>query len=246
MKPNPSFILADWPAPKQVHAISTTRVGGRSRAPYNNFNLALHVGDDDAAVTRNRAHLKEILDLPGEPKWLNQVHGKTIVTAQAAKTDQQADGSYTQLQHEVCAVMTADCLPICLCDTSGEWVAVLHGGWRGLHAGIIEAGVATWPGKPGQCMAWLGPAIGPAAFWVRDDVRDLFLKKNRDYEACFLKASETHWHASLYEIARITLRKLGVTAIYGGDYCTAHDEHLFYSYRRDHTCGRMATLIWLA
>jgi len=249
MKPDTSeqIILPDWQVPAQVKAFSTTRAGGVSGGVYSSNNLALHVGDNKSDVLKNRALLRKKrcknARLPAEPFWLNQTHTTTVVNVAESETD--ADASYSKNPGEVCVVMTADCLPVLLTDKQGRQVAAIHAGWRGLLNGVIENALTQFSAVGSDIVAWLGPAIGPKAFEVGAEVRDGFVEQNIDVLPAFRQCSEDKWLANIYALARMRLKDCGVTAIYGGDYCTYHDEPLFYSYRRDKTCGRMATLIWL-
>ena len=241
-----SWICPDWPAPARVRALSTTRVGGVSVAPYDSLNLGTHVGDDPAAVEMNRARLRSVL--PGEPGWLNQVHGTAVVDAAACAgvPDADADAAVSCSSGVVCSVMTADCLPLLLCDRAGTVVAAVHAGWRGLHGGVVEAGVAAMKVAPSEILAWLGPAIGPQAFEVGDEVRAAFMAVDSQAEAAFRPAATpAKWLADLYLLARQRLAVLGVSGIYGGDRCTFSEPDCFFSYRRDGATGRMASLIWL-
>lgn len=237
------WIVPDWPAPARVRAVSTTRAGGVSRGPYASLNLAGHVGDDPAAVAENRARLREWLPLPVEPAWLDQVHGTGILDLDSAAPG-PADGAVTGRADRACVVMTADCLPLLLCSRDGERVGAVHAGWRGLAAGVIEAGLERLdvPGK--SVLAWLGPAIGPAAFAVGEEVREAFIRHDPRAEAAF-HTRGGQLHADLYALARQRLEARGVTAIHGGDRCTWSEPEQFYSYRRDGATGRMASLIWL-
>lgn len=238
-------IVPDWPAPARVRALSTTRLGGASAGPYRALNLGDHVGDDPQQVRINRERLQRDAGVPTEPCWLQQVHGVDVVDAADAEPGSRADGSFTTERNKVCVVLTADCLPILLCDQRGTTVAALHAGWRGLAAGIVEAGIARL-GVPGaSLLAWLGPAIGPTAFEVGDDVRDAFVGADAGAAGAFTPNPRARWLADLYRLARRRLERLGVGAIYGGDYCTHSQADLFYSYRRDGMTGRMASLIWL-
>lgn len=213
---------------------------------YATFNLADHVGDDPAHVRANRERLRQAAALPAEPSWLRQVHGTEVVDAESVTADTVADGSYATEPGTVCAVLTADCLPIFLCDRRGTTVAALHAGWRGLATGIVEAGVARL-GVPGAALyAWLGPAIGPRVFEVGDDVRDAFVHSDADSAPAFVPTTNGRWLADLYRLARRRLERQNVTAIYGGGFCTVSQPDLFYSYRRDGATGRMASLIWVA
>ena len=239
----PGWIPADWPAPPGVWAGVTTRVGGVSQAPYASFNLAQHVGDDPAAVAQNRAQLNHSLHLPNEPLWLNQVHGIQVCTDVAVGTS--ADACVSHQPGRVCVVMTADCLPVLLCDQEGTVVAAAHAGWRGLAAGVIGETVTRMQRDPVQLMAWLGPAIGPRAFEVGDDVRNAFLGLAPSYATVFVAHGPGKWFMDIYAAAKLQLAGLDVGQIYGGEYCTYEDAGRFYSYRRDHTTGRMASLIWI-
>jgi len=238
-------IRASWPAPPRVRAFTTLRAGGASVPPYDSFNLADHVGDDPAAVARNRARLREALSLPAEPAWLAQVHGTHVVHAGQAVPGTRGDGSYADCPGVVCAVLTADCLPIFLCDRSGTRVGILHAGWRGLAAGIVERGIEVMALAPATLIAWLGPAIGPEAFEVGAEVREAFIAHDRDAGAMFARGTGERFLADLYGLARIRLQHTGVEQIYGGGFCTLADRSRFFSYRRDGVCGRMASLIWL-
>lgn len=235
------WIEPDWPASAGVRAVSTLRTGGFSRGRYASLNLGAHVGDDPAHVTQNRHLLCEALSLPAEPVWLNQVHGADVVSADAPGR-LNADASVAREAGAVCVVMTADCLPILLCDRAGRCVAAVHAGWRGLAGGVVEAAVEVLDSP--DLMAWLGPAIGPSAFEVGAEVRRLFLDRLDGCASAFKPTSETRWSADLYRLARLVLQRAGVRQIYGGGYCTFSDPDRFFSYRRDGQTGRMATLIW--
>ncbi len=238
-------IVPDWPVPSRVHALTTTRAAGFSIGPYHSLNLGDHVGDDPQRVHSNRERLRQAAGLPAEPCWLRQVHGIDVVDAADVEPGSTADGSFTSEQNNVCVVLTADCLPILLCDRRGTTVGVLHAGWRGLAAGIVEAGVARMGAPGASLLAWLGPAIGPAVFEVGDDVRDAFVGADPKAASAFTANPRGRWLADLYRLARRRLERQGVTAIYGGEYCTYTQADLFYSYRRDGATGRMASLIWL-
>ena len=238
------FIYPDWRAPKNVRAVTTTRVGGVSRGPYESFNLGDRAGDDPECVRRNRALLRATLNLPSEPVWLKQVHGVSVVDA-AAPAGATADGAWSGTPGVVCVVLTADCLPVFLCDREGTKVALVHAGWRGLAAGVIEAGVRAL-GVPGEnLLAWLGPAIGPQSYEVGDDVRNAFIGVDPDAARAFAPRAAGRWLADMYTLARQRLAALGVREIHGGGRCTFRERDKFFSYRRDGVCGRMASLIWL-
>jgi YfiH family protein len=238
-----SFILPDWEAPAGVCALSTTRGGGVSASPWHGFNLGSHVGDDPRAVAANRALLRR--ELPAEPVWLSQVHGALCVDAATAAPGAQADASFTRQRGVVCAVLTADCLPVLLCDERATVVGIAHAGWRGLAAGVIEATVAAMD-EPGEhLMAWLGPAIGPQAFEVGGEVRDIFLAGDTAAAEAFVATADGRWLCDIYRLARRRLQALGICRIAGADFCTVNDLQRCFSYRRDGVTGRMASLIWL-
>lgn len=240
------WLVPEWPAPPAVRAVTTTRGGGVSREPWASMNPADHVGDDAAAVAANRTRLREVLALPAEPVWLHQVHGVTVVDAGQAGDRPAADAAWTVQPGVVCAVLTADCLPVVFADRAGLCVAVAHAGWRGLSAGVLEATVRQLPVPPRELLAWLGPAIGPAAFEVGAEVRAAFVAQDTQAMRAFMPGTDGRWFADLYRLARQRLAGCGVTAVYGGDWCTFSDRARFFSYRRDGTTGRMATLVWLA
>lgn len=285
------LITPDWPAPANVKALQTTRLGGISSAPYDSFNLGDHVGDAPLAVARNRMLLNTLM--PSEPVWLKQVHGITVANADMASCLPQADACIARHRDAVCVVMTADCLPVLLCDKQGSVVGSVHAGWKGLAAGVIEATVQAMDVAPQSMMAWLGPAISQQAFEVGAEVRAFFVDADPQAAAAFtpslalmgtlsregrenqfpsptsgrgagvtndlavvvgqpsqMASSSTRegvkWFADIYALARLRLSALGITQIYGGDYCTYRERERFFSYRRDGVTGRMGTFIWLA
>ena len=264
-----NFIIPNWPAPKNVHALQTNRYtasgdgtkNGFSLAPYDSLNLGSHVKDNPMHVAQNRQLLSQFL--PSEPVWLNQVHGINVVSLDEITTAQtycvadsgcadcvpSADASFTTRNNVVCVTMTADCLPIIICDTAGTTVASIHAGWRSLCDGVIEATIlsmrAKLPAKPANLMAWLGPAIGSNAFEVGAEVRAQFMAKDAKAEFAFKKHGNKYL-ADIYQIATQRLNHLGVTQIYGGGRCTFTEKDQFFSFRRDGATGRMATLIWLS
>lgn len=233
-----------WPAPANVRAMVTTRQGGNSLPPYDGFNLGLHVGDDPAMVNAHRAALAAAL--PAKPVWLNQVHGIDVANLSMPLHDHvTADAAAAFAPNQVCAVMTADCLPVLFARIDGSAVAAAHAGWRGLCDGVLEAAVATL-GSTTPVMAWLGPAIGPSAFEVGDEVRQAFVAHDPAANLTFAPSQNAgKWLADIYQLARLRLAAAGVTQIFGGDLCTVSDPQRFYSYRRDKTTGRMASLIWM-
>lgn len=239
------LIFPDWPAPARVRAVATTRRGGTSGAPYLSLNLGDHVGDNPAAVAANRALLRQ--RLPGlmeDPRWLVQVHGNRCVSLDG-DYQREADASISRQSGRVCAILTADCLPLLFCNRAGSVVAAAHAGWRGLAGGVIEATVSAMAQPADELLVWLGPAIGPTAFEVGDEVRSAFIAIDPAAEACFAAGQAGKWWCDLYGLARQRLAALGVAAVYGGDYCTWSDSARFFSYRRDGATGRMASLIWL-
>jgi YfiH family protein len=235
------WLTPEWPAPPGVRAASLLRTGGFSRGPYAELNLGDHVGDAADLVRRNRQSVRDALALPSEPVWLRQVHGARVVEAEGA-AGLEADGAFTGAVGPVCAVMTADCLPVLLCSVDGDCVAAVHGGWRGLAAGILESAVTAMGTR--RLMAWLGPAIGPEAFEVGSEVRDAFVAGDSGFTHAFRAVGDGQWLADIYAIARRQLSIAGVNACYGGGHCTYGDPDRFFSYRRDGITGRMATLIW--
>ena len=234
------FIFPNWPAPANVHALSTSRNGGHSRGPWNSLNLGLNCGDDVSNVVRNREKLAQ--HLPAIPQWLQQVHGPRVVSHPGDSLDPlEGDALVARAAGQVCAVLTADCLPVLFCTQSGSCVAVAHAGWRGLAGGILEATIRAMGEKPDNIIAWLGPAIGSSAYEVGDDVRNAFADLPAD---CFSQHGG-RWLFDLCRAARHKLMQAGVRSISGGDFCTFSDQDQFFSYRRDGVCGRMASLIWL-
>ncbi len=240
------LIVPGWPAPPRVLAVSTTRQGGVSVPPYDSLNLADHVGDDPAQVAENRRRLATVAGYLSEPAWLQQVHGKRVVAAETVREPVAADAAWTREADRPCVVMTADCLPVLLCDRAGTVVAAVHAGWRGLADGVIAATVAEMNVPPMELLAWLGPAIGPTAFEVGEEVHAAFVALDRANANCFKPSPTGRWLADIYGLARLQLRRLFVTAIYGGYSCTFSEPERFFSYRRENRTGRMASVIWLA
>lgn len=250
---NPTDVLIpDWPAPPSIGALSTTRRGGVSMAPYDDgaggggLNLGVHVGDDLQAVLANRALLRA--HLPAEPAWLTQVHGVAVLEAEAVEGAPEADASMAKRTGVVCAVQTADCLPVLFCDRAGATVAAAHAGWRGLAGGVLENTVqAMRAAGATDIMAWLGPAIGPDRFEVGQEVRDAFCGRDPQAADAFraVPGSPGKYLADIYRLARLALASAGVEQVYGGGRCTVRERDDFYSYRRDRVTGRMASLIWI-
>ena len=246
MNKNKHWLVPDWPAPANIHAATTLRTGGVSPAPYSSLNPAAHVGDAAGRVEQNRLIIREMLDLPAEPVWLEQIHSNRAVKAANSQKGggdlQQADASYTDEPNVVCSVMTADCLPLLVCSADGWQVAAIHAGWRGLLAGVIGNTVAAM--QQHNLLVWLGPAIGPDCFEVGAEVRDAFLEKSAAYRPAFKEQGGGKCLADIYLLAKIELAALGISRVYGGTHCTVTEHERFYSYRRDAQTGRMATLIW--
>lgn len=227
-----NFIAADWPAPSNVHARTTTRAG---------------FGEHNPKEVEERRKLCDLLTLPSEPIWLNQIHGTKVVKATPDKTDIDADGAYTDEANRVCVIFTADCLPIFICNKQGTKVSVLHAGWRGLAAGIIDQALQSLAIPAEDMLVWLGPAIGPNQFEVGKDVLDAFTAQNQEAEAAFIAKENNKWNANLYALATQQLNTQGIKQVYGGNYCTYTQDDLFFSYRRDKGApGRLANLIWLS
>ncbi|KNC88345.1 purine nucleoside phosphorylase YfiH [Trabulsiella odontotermitis] len=238
-------IVPQWPVPQGVAACSSTRVGGVSLPPYDSLNLGAHCGDDLAHVDENRARMFAAGGLPSKPVWLEQVHGKDVLTLTGGSYDsKRADASYSNIPGQVCAIMTADCLPVLFCNRAGTEVAAAHAGWRGLCEGVLEETVACFADRPENIMAWLGPAIGPTAFEVGPEVREAFMAKDASADKAFRPAGEKYY-ADIYQLASQRLANVGVEHVYGGDRCTFSQKDDFFSYRRDKITGRMASFIWL-
>ncbi|WP_375057075.1 purine nucleoside phosphorylase YfiH [Zobellella sp. DQSA1] len=238
------MILPDWPAPARVCAVQSCRTGGVSHSPFNSLNLGAHVGDGEHYVRINRERLGAYLNLPTDPVWLEQVHGTRVLTLPAENDSLTADAVVTRTPGQVCAVMTADCLPVLFCDETGTVVGAAHAGWRGLAAGVLEATLDEMRVDPESVLAWMGPAIGPRAFEVGGEVREAFMRHSPLAEDAFVPHGE-QWLADIYHLARLRLAAAGVHHIYGGEHCTYSEPERFFSYRRDRETGRMATLIWL-
>lgn len=240
-------IDAQWTAPDRVHAFTTTRAGGVSVGNFAELNLADHVGDDRHSVAENRRRLISLCGLPSEPLWLTQVHGTAVVNATASARNARADSSYADRPGTVCAVLTADCVPVFLCDRSGDQVGIVHVGWRGLMAGVVERVLEQFETAGSDVLVWLGPAIGPRAYEIGEDVKNALHDGHRGFESCFTKAPEAcKWLADLYALVRRRLRYAGVdNCQYDESLCTFSQPDRFFSYRRDRECGRMASVIWI-
>ncbi len=238
------MITPAWTAPITISALSTTRKGGVSVAPFDSFNVGLHVGDDEQAVLANRELLTN--QLPNPAVWLNQIHSSDVVVIDEGSDLNQvrsADALYTRVAKQPLAIMTADCLPVLLCSTTGDEIAAVHGGWRGLAQGILANTIAHFKAKPSDIIAWFGPAIGPSEFEVGQEVKACFCELNANHQHAFTPRGDKYL-ADIYLLARQQLAQLGVVNIFGGEHCTVSDKSQFFSYRRDGETGRMASLIW--
>ena len=240
------LIRASWPVKPSVHALTTTRIDGVSKDPFAGLNFAYHVGDDPEHVEHNREILQKALGLKKPAQWLEQVHGCAVVKADPDDLPVAADACWTDEPGVACAIMTADCLPVLFSNRSGTRVAAAHAGWRGLAGGVLENTLAVFD-DPKEVQVWLGPAIGPLAFEVGDDVFMAFCEHQPIASDAFVRSptNPEKWLADIYQLARIRLNAAGVTDIYGGDFCTFTDSEYFYSYRRDGQTGRMVSLIWI-
>lgn len=235
------FIKPNWPLPPNVHAYSTTRKGGVSPKPYDHFNLGMHVDDNIENVLKNRQILVDQLAIPKNPIWIQQVHGKTVLPAIEQNRNKEADATISDQPHEICVVLTADCLPVLITDKKGKKVAAVHAGWRGLAKKILTETLCRLQIPAEETLIWLGPAIGPKTYEVGCEVRESFLND----DDAFIATGDQHWLCNLYRLAQNELHRNGVHAIYGGEYCTYTHQDQFFSYRRDGAAtGRMATLIW--
>ncbi|MNP03307.1 Laccase domain protein YfiH [compost metagenome] len=236
------WLIPDWPAPAGVKACVTTRAGGVSLAPFDSLNLGDHVDDSPEAVAENRRRLTDRFSI--QPAWLQQVHGIVVAHADPSRVD-TADASWTSTPGIACAAMTADCLPVLFCDRAGTRVAAAHAGWRGLAAGVLEATLDSLAVPPAEVLVWLGPAIGPQAFEVGPEVRETFVEQLPGAAQAFAPSQNPgKFMADIYMLARLRLAAQGVTAVYGGGFCTVSDPR-FFSYRRASRTGRFASLIWL-
>lgn len=246
----PAWIDADWPAPPGVRGLTTLRSGdGVSRPPFDRLNLGLRCGDEPADAWRNRALLTQWLALPSAPHWLQQVHGTGVVRFDAppgAGEEPVADAAVTGTPGVVLAILSADCLPVLLAARDGSEIAAAHAGWRGLAAGVLEATVAAMRSPAPGLVAWLGPAAGPAAYEIGEEVREAFVSRDPGAASAFIATRPGHWRVDLYALARRRLAACGVTRVHGGDRCTISEPAGFFSHRRDGRSGRMATLAWLA
>lgn len=239
------IIVPEWPLPTGVAACSSTRIGGVSQGAWDSLNLGAHCGDNLEHVEENRKRMFAAGKLPSKPVWLEQVHGKDVLHLTGAPyASKRADASYSNTPGTVCAVMTADCLPVLFCNRAGTEVAAAHAGWRGLCDGVLEETVACFNDSAENILAWFGPAIGPQVFEVGPEVREAFMAKDAKAVDAFRPVGDKYF-ADIYLLARQRLANMGVTAVFGGDRCTFSEKDDFFSYRRDRTTGRMASFIWL-
>ena len=242
--PTIETITPGWPAPAIVRACCTTRAGGVSAAPYDSLNLGMHVGDGADSVSRNRELLAAALALPSSPEWIEQTHSSEAITLEL-DAKRRADAAVTRARGRVAVVMTADCLPILLCDRAGSEVAAVHAGWRGLQAGVVQSALAAMRSAPAQLLAWIGPAISQVHFEVGADVYTAFVDANPAAAAHFDANRPGHWLCDLAGLAEAVLRAAGVESVTRDAHCTYRDAEQFYSYRRDGVTGRMASLVWI-
>lgn len=239
------LIVPNWPAPHWIKAYTTTRHGGFSHAPFDSLNVGLHVGDNPDDVMKNRQLLQSSLGLKKPLLWLEQVHGNSVISADHPTNTLKSDAIYSKKEHTVCAVQTADCLPLLICSVSNYCIAAVHAGWKGLNNGVIENTILALECPPRDLLVWLGPAIGPQAFVVGEEVVQAFMKKDHVAETAFRYIGHNKWQANLYKLAKQRLHKLGIDTFYGGEYCTYTDPKRFFSYRRDQVTGRMLSFIWI-
>jgi len=243
-----AVLWADWPAPPGVVAFTTLRHGaGVSQAPFDTFNLGARCGDDADAVATNRRELIAHCGLPAAPHWLRQVHGTTVAHVDDAHDvgmEVEADASVTAAESTVLAILTADCLPVVLAAEDGSEIAAAHAGWRGLAAGVLEATAQAMSVSPDRIVAWLGPAAGPQAYEIGQEVFDAFVSRDARAQSAFVATRPGHWLVDLYALARQRLADAGVRRAHGGGLCTISDPQRFYSHRRDQRTGRLATLVY--
>ncbi|THA10031.1 peptidoglycan editing factor PgeF [Rodentibacter pneumotropicus] len=239
-------IFPNWQAPSNIYAFTTTRRGGVSVSPFDSFNLGDHVDDEKSAVKTNRTLLVEKFHLPHTPLFLTQTHSTKVIQLPYSGNNFEADAVYTNQPHQVCTVMTADCLPVLFTTRQGNEVAAVHAGWRGLCDGVLEETVKCFQAQPQDIIAWLAPAIGPKAFQVGKEVVEQFMRTAPIAEMAFIAdpSQQEKYLGNLYQLATQRLNKLGITEISGGDHCTFNEGDLFFSYRRDGKTGRMASVIW--
>ncbi|HAZ7574446.1 peptidoglycan editing factor PgeF [Legionella sp. PATHC032] len=235
--------FANWSAPKNITALTTTRLYGFSDGPYTSNNLGLHVGDNEQHVLKNREQLIELINLPSEPVWLEQTHSTKCITAEIEKT-RDADAAITRLPKLPLVIMTADCLPILLCNRQGTEIAAIHAGWKGLYNGIIENTLKKLNSNMTDIMAWIGPAICQKCYEVGQEVYQSFTTKHPLTRKAF-EPVHSKWLANLPQIAEIVLNLEGVKSVFQSNLCTFELKNEFYSYRRESQTGRIGTFIWI-
>jgi len=242
---HPEWLVPDWPAPARVRAFVTTRAGGVSTGAYASMNLGSRSGDDAANVARNRLIVRS--QVPAMPRWMAQVHGAQVANLDRLAEDEvpSADAATASLPGRVGVVLTADCMPLFLCDERGQRVGVAHAGWRGMAAGVIENTVRALGAQPAKLMAWMGPTIGPAAFEVGPEVREAFVAIDPGAAGAFVRHGPGKYMADLYVLARLRLQRAGVARVFGGGFCTYREADRFFSYRREQKSGRMGAFIWM-
>ena len=247
MKAEPAIqcVQANWPAPANVRALSTTRLGGYSTGRYAGLNLAMHVGDDADTVARNRESLSSTLKLPSSPMWLNQVHGERLIDAAEWQDGLSADACYTGKPDTVCAILTADCLPLLLCNEAGTRVAAIHLGWRGICSSLIPQAINRMDSAPSGILAWIGPHIHAESYEVGADVLAAASGVSATAMDAFTPTREDRWLLSMSALVAGVLKEHGLAKIYMAESCVYRDSQRFYSYRREHHTGRMASLIWM-
>jgi YfiH family protein len=233
--------------PSNIKLLSTPRLidGGHSKGNFANFNLALHVGDEQSSVLANRDLLFRHYNLPSAPVWINQTHSKMSVDADSTSSIVNADASYSKKPGTVCGILTADCLPVFICNKEGTIVGIAHAGWRGLVDGVIESLIESLDCNGEDLIAHLGPAISQLSFEVGGEVKSQYLSKNKNFKNSFVYLNNKYY-LDLYDAARVVLKSLGVASISGGDRCSYKESDQYFSYRRDgEYSGRMAHLIWM-
>ena len=258
------LLLANWPAPQTIRALTTCRQPGYSLPPYDQFNLGLHVGDVNEHVLANRAYLQQKLSLPNQPEWLNQTHSTRCIAIDE-EPSRDGDAAFTQDPERVLAIMTADCVPILICNREGREIAAIHAGWRGLLNGVIENTIQQLKSPPGELMAWIGPCICATCYEVGDEVREKFIENNHLAAQAFVQSiqgagprpglhdqlelevhptNQPKWFANLPRLAEDRLRLNQISAVYQSNICTFEQKDRFYSYRRSAQTGRIVSLIW--
>lgn len=239
-----SIIKPAWKLPAHVKAFCSTRIGGVSQPPFDSLNLAQHVGDNLDHVQQNREILVASQQLPSQPCWLEQTHSTTVVTLES-EANRHADAAITRQPDTIAVIMTADCLPILLCNHSGTEVAAVHVGWRGLLDGVVQETLAKMQSPASQLLAWIGPAISQPEFEVGDEVRQAFIEKYDSAQNRFKPNRPGHWLCDLAGLACDLLQRHGLAQTHRSNLCSYRNEAQYYSYRRDGVTGRMASLIWM-